>query len=239
LRLVNFYPRMSKKHQNSEDTMVAVEDALTKSEIFIERNRNILIGVLSGVVLIVAGVLLYRTYVQKPAELAAQADMFKAEFFFEKDSFELALNGKGDAPGFLTIIDDHSGTKAGNLANYYAGVCYLQLGKFQEAVDYLDKFDGGDLLVSSVAIGAKGDALMELGKRDEAIEHYVKAAGKNENYFTTPIYLLKAGLAYEDAGNFAKALEAYKKIKKDFFQSTEARDIDKYIGRAEINVQAN
>jgi len=195
------------------------------------------LGVLGGIVVLVGGFLAYRQFVAKPAELEAESEMFRAEIYFEKDSFQLALNGKGDAKGFLEIIENYGSTKSGNLAHFYAGICYLHLGKFQESIDQLDSYNGSDILTTSMATGAKGDALMELGKAQDAIDMYVKAAGKNENSFSSPIYLMKAALAYEDQGNYEKSIEIYKKIREDFYQTNEGRESEKYIARAEALLQ--
>ena len=111
------------------------------------------------------------------------------------------------------------------------------MGKFQEAIDQLDSYSGSDLLTTSMALGAKGDALMELGKTQDAIDMYAKAAGKNENSFSSPIYLMKAALAYEGLGNYEKAIEIYKKVRSDFYQSNEGRESEKYIARAESMMQ--
>jgi tetratricopeptide (TPR) repeat protein len=177
--------------------------------------------------------LAYNQFIVKPKESEAQTAMFRAEIYFEKDSFNLALNGKGEVEGFLSIIDNYGGTKSSNLAHYYAGICYLQTGKFQEAISQLDEYSGEDMLTTSMAMGAKGDALMEMNKTQEAIDQYIKAAGKNENTFSSPMYLMKAAMAYEDMKNYDKALEIYTKIRKDFFQSSEGRDAEKYIARLE------
>lgn len=228
---------MAQKTETTKDPIANVEDALTKSEIFIEKNRNVLLGVVGGIIVVVGGYFAYKQYVVKPREVEAQSAIFRAERFFEKDSFNLALNGKDKAEGFLSIIENYGGTQTGNLAHYYAGVCYLNLGKYQEALDQMDQFDADDIMLASMALGVKGDATMELGKVDEAIEYYVKAAGKNENSFTTPMFLMKAALAYEGKGEYSKALEAYNKIRTEFFQSAEGREAEKYIARAELMLQ--
>jgi tetratricopeptide (TPR) repeat protein len=228
---------MAQKTETTKDPIANVEDALTKSEIFIEKNRNVLLGVVGGIIVVVGGYFAYKQYVVKPREVEAQSAIFRAERFFEKDSFNLALNGKDKAEGFLSIIENYGGTQTGNLAHYYAGVCYLNLGKYQEALDQMDEFDADDIMLASMALGVKGDASMELGKVDEAIEYYVKAAGKNENSFTTPMFLMKAALAYEGKGEYSKALEAYNKIRTEVFQSAEGREAEKYIARAELMLQ--
>ncbi len=224
---------MADKTKPKHDTLQDIEASLSNTEMFIERNQKKLLMVLAAIIVAVGAVLAYKQFIVKPKEAEAQAAIFRAEIYFEKDSFNLALNGKGTTEGFLSIIDSYSGTKSGNLAHYYAGICYLHLGKFQEAIDQLDAYDGEDILTSSVAMGAKGDALMELGKTQEAIDQYIKAAGKNENMFSSPMYLMKAGIAYEDMKNYDKALEIYTKVRKDFYQTSEGREAEKYIARVE------
>jgi tetratricopeptide (TPR) repeat protein len=224
---------MADKTTPKHDTLQDIEASLSNTEMFIERNQKKLLLVLAAIVVVVGGVLAYKQFIVKPKEAEAQTAMFRAEIYFEKDSFNLALNGKGDVEGFLSIIDNYSGTKSGNLAHFYAGVCYLQTGKFQEAIDQFDAYDGEDIMTASMAMGAKGDALMELGKTQDAIDQYVKAAGKNKNSFSTPMYLMKAGIAYEEMKNYDKALEIYQKVQKDFYQTSEGREADKYIARVE------
>jgi tetratricopeptide (TPR) repeat protein len=225
---------MAQNTSKTKDPIQNVEQALTKTELYIEKNRTILLGALVGVVVIIGGFLAYKQYVVKPAELEAQSASFKAEIYFEKDSFNLALNGdKKGTQGFLAIMDEFGSTKTGNLAHYYAGICYLNLGKFQEAIDQLDQYDGSDMITTAMAMGAKGDALMEMNKTQEAIDQYVKAAGKSENQFSTPMYLMKAALGYEDLGNYAKSIEIYTNIREKFFSTQEGREAEKYIARAQ------
>ena len=117
--------------------------------------------------------------------------MFVSVNYFEKDSFNLALSGDGQYSGFLDIIDDYGNTKTGNLANYYAGACYLNLGDNDNAIKFLSKFDANDEIVSSVALGSLGDAYMNIGETDKAISSWKKAANNSENSFTSPLYLLR------------------------------------------------
>jgi tetratricopeptide (TPR) repeat protein len=228
---------MAKETETTKDPIANVEDALTKSELFIEKNQKLLLMILGGIIVLVGGVFAYRNYVVKPFEMEAQAAIFRAERYFEKDSFQLALNGKDKAEGFLSIIENYSGTKTANLSHYYAAVCYLQLGKYQECLDQMEEFQADDVMLGAMSLGIKGDALMELNRADEAIEMYVKAASTNENTFTSPMYLMKAGIAYEIKGDYAKALESYQKIRKEYFSSSEGREVEKYIARAELMVK--
>jgi tetratricopeptide (TPR) repeat protein len=134
-------------------------------------------------------------------------------------------------PGFLEIIDDYSMTKSARLAHYYTGIIMLNDGKFQEAIDHLEKFNIKDDMVAPMAKGAIGDAYMELGNASKAADSYTKAAEISVNDFTTPVFLQKAAWAFEDAGNKAEAIKAYDKIRVDFPRSTEARDVEKYIAK--------
>jgi tetratricopeptide (TPR) repeat protein len=222
---------MAKKKDQTEERIVAVEEALSKTEQFIERNQRIISYIVGGLIVVVLLVFGYRKFVTLPKEKAAEKAMFTAEYYFEQDSLELALYGAGESIGFLGIIDDYGSTSTGNLARYYAGISYLNLGEYEQAIDHLEAFDGEDLILSAMALGALGDAYMELGNTDEAISYYEKAAGKNANEFTTPTFLLKAAWAYEINNEYEKALENFERIKREYPKSREARDIDKNIAK--------
>ena len=213
------------------ENLQEVEHALTTAELYFEKNSKI-ISIIFGAAVVVALLLLatHRFY-SLPREVKAKEQMFVAEQYFEKDSFNLAINGDGNYPGFLDIIDDYGSTPAGKLARYYAGISNLHLGKYQEAIDFLEDFKTSDLLVAPVAKGATGDAYCELGNKEKAVKLYMEAAELNPNAFTTPIYYLKAGNLYETLGNKDKALAAYKVIKDKYAESNEGRSIDKYIAR--------
>lgn len=228
---------MTKKKAQQEDSFENVEQVLTRTEQYIEDNQKSLTIILAVIIVVVVAYLGYTRMYIGPKEKDAQSQMFVAEQYFEKDSFQLALNGDGNYLGFLDIIDDYSMTKSGNLANYYAGVCYLNLGDYEMAIEYLNDFDADDQMVSPIALGATGDAYMELGNNEEAVKHYVQAANYSENKFTTPIYLMKAGQTYEMMGDFGKALATYERIEKEFPESTEGRQIEKYISRVKSQVK--
>jgi len=229
---------MSKKNDNKQDAnLEGFESALTKSEQFIEDNQKILTYVILGILVVVGAYLGFKKLYTEPREAIAQSNMFVAEQYFQRDSFNLALNGDGNYPGFLEIIDDYGVTKSANLAKYYAGVCYLHLGDYEEAISYLKKFSSNDIIVSSVANGAIGDAYSELNKYSQAISYYEKAANANPNAFATPIYLNKAAMLYEEDGNFKKAIELYEIIKKDYPQSQEGRSAEKLIIRAKLQIE--
>jgi tetratricopeptide (TPR) repeat protein len=187
--------------------------------------------VVGAIILVVLGYFGFKKLYIAPREKEAQSQMFMAEKYFEMDSIAKALKGDGNYLGFLDIIDQYKFTKSANLSHYYAGICYLKKGEFQNAIDQLGDFSAGDELVAPMAIGAMGDAYMELNNSDKAIEYYLKAADNKKNDLTTPMFLMKAGMAYELAGKNDQAMKTYQRIKTEFARTNEGRDIDKYIGR--------
>lgn len=224
---------MSKKKESQQDQFESVENALSRTEHYIEQNQKSLTIIVLVIIVIVGGYLGYQRFVVSPKEKEAQSQMWMAEQYFARDSFNLALHGDGNYLGFLDIADEYSITKSGNLANYYIGVGYLHLGQYEQAIEYLKKFESKDKMVAPIAYGAIGDAYMELDNAGEALKFYEKAANESENEFTAPIYFMKVGFVHEQNGDYKKALEVYNTIKKDFPESAEGRQIDKYIARVE------
>jgi len=225
---------MSKiREDENTEVIVDVQGVYSKTEEFIENNKKMLSMILGGAVVVIG---LYFAYTQMylgPKEIEAQSSIFMAEKYFENDSLDKAINGDGVNYGFIDIIDEYSGTKTANLAHYYLGISYLRTGAFEDAIEQLKAFSSDDIMISSIALGAIGDAYMELNNVDDAISYYEKAAKNNENELTTPMYLFKAGLAYEEKGNYTKAFDKYTQIKNDFSESSEGRTIEKYLARAE------
>jgi len=217
-------------------------------EVFYEKNKKAITYGGGALLAVLAIFGFYNLYWLPEQQKEANNEAFFAQNYFEKDSFLVALNGginvqTADGPkvmmGFKDIADNYSATKTGKLANYYAGICLLRTGKYEEAISYLENFDGNDEMLAPVAIGAIGDANMELKKVDEAIKFYLKAAEKSNNAFTSPIYLKKAAFAYELSANYSEALATYERLKNEYSKSTEAREIEKYIARVKVlgNIQ--
>jgi tetratricopeptide (TPR) repeat protein len=220
------------KQYATETSMENVEHALSKSEQFIEDNQKMLTIIMFAIIVVIGGYWGTKKLYILPQANEAKQMMFYAQNYFEKDSFNLALNGDGMNMGFLEIADDYSITKPGKLAKYYAGVSFLHLGQLDEAIDYLSGFSCDDELLEATAKGALGDAYLEKGDVDAAIRHY-KNASSVDNEVIAPGYLLKLGLVYEDQKDYSKAMESYQIIKDKYTSSTESRTIDKYITRAE------
>jgi len=227
-----------KKNQKVVDNLIEVESALTKSEQFLEANQKLIAIVIGAIVVVAVGYLGLNKFYLEPRTKEAQEQMFTAQNYFEKDSFNLALNGDGTNPGFLDILDDFGSTDAGNLSNYYAGLCYLNMGQYDNAIEYLGKFDTDDLLLGPIAVGAQGDANLELGKTDKALDLYTEAYKMNENELTAPVYMMKAGELLESSNKSADALKLYETIKQKYPETTEGRNIDKYIARAKAKMNS-
>jgi len=228
---------MSKKKSNKAESRVeGVEQVLTRAEQFIETYQKQIIRVVGsvlGVVLLYIG--LQHFYVERKSQEAA-AQMFSAEHYFEAEDWERALDGDGNFPGFEDIISDYRFTPSANLAKFYAGICLLNLGEYEDAIRRLSKFKTKDIILSSIALGGIGDAYAQLGEFDKALNFYKRAAERRKNDFTTPLYLLRAGILLETEGRLKEAGDLYERIKSDYEASFEGRSIDKYIARIQAQI---
>lgn len=208
-----------------------LQGSVNKFETFYLRNNKTINIVGLVIIVLIGGYFAYKNLYVKPQEKKAVAMIFKAQQYFERDSFRLALQGDGNNYGYLQVIKRYGGTKVGDLARYSAGVCYVRLGEYQTGIDYLKKFRANDNLVQAMAYGVMADAYMELGKTGEGIENYKKAANYRDNEVISPLYLMRAGLALEKEGKTKDAIELFNQIKNKYPLSTEGRDIDKYLAR--------
>jgi tetratricopeptide (TPR) repeat protein len=219
---------MTEKHVESNE-------ALAKMQGFWERyQKPVLIG-LTVIIVAVAGWYGYKEYIVKPKEERASDAMFRAEQYFAMDSSNLVLNGDGQSRGVLYVINNFGGTKEANLAKYYAGVSYLKLGDFNNAVKYLKDFSTDAKQIQMMAYGVLGDAYSELNKKEDAIASYKKAAETfEEDENNSSEYLFRAGLLAETTGNANQALELYKQLKDKFPRTEKGFQADKYINRLSI-----
>lgn len=207
-----------------------LQHSVDRAQDFYTKNKNIILFALVAVVAIIGGTIGYKRFFKEPNEKKAQESIFAAQNYLAVDSFKLALNGDGNTYGFLQVIDKYGGTKAGNLAKYSAGVCYVKLGEYQKGIDQLKAFSSEDLVLQPLANGLIGDAYMELNKADEAVSYYKKAGAAN-NDLISPIYLLRAGLALEKSNKPQDAIAVYQEIKQKYPQTNEGREMDKYLAR--------
>ena len=206
-----------------------IEATVSATEKFYNENKKTIWAVVGGILVIFLAILLYSKFIYQPKCAQAQKDAYPAELAFQQEEWDLALEGDGNNLGFYDIIDNY-GTKAGKAVWFYAGVCELQRGNYQEALDALKKYKGKDSILAARAIACQGDAYVGLDDVKSAVACFEKAAASADNVFAAS-YLLKAGVAYEALGEAAKALACYEKIKDQYPQSIEAYDIAKYIAR--------
>ncbi|KAA5825101.1 tetratricopeptide repeat protein [Algibacter amylolyticus] len=219
-----------------------LDETASKTEDFVAKNQKYIFIIIGLVAVIVLGSLAYKEYVAKPKQQAAMNDMFQAQKYFDqavtgasKDSlYNLALNGGEGKFGMLDIIEEYSGTPSANLANYYAGTAYLRLKDYKNAVKYLGEFKSNDEILAPLAKGNIGDAFVQLNQNDDALGYYEQAAEMRNNEFTTPMYLFKAGTIALELGKADKALAYFERIKNDYANSTEAAQVDVFIGKATV-----
>jgi len=221
----------------------SLDEGASKTEEWVAANQKYIFIIVGIVAVAVLGYLGYGKFIAEPKQEAAMNDMYKAQSYFDqavaatskdKDSlYTLALNGGEGKFGLLDIIDEHGGTPAGNMSNYYAGMAYLNMKDYVKAVEYLGDYKGTDEATAPIAKGAIGDAFVQLNQLEDALVYYEEAAKMRANEFTTPMYLNKAGAIALELGKAGKALDYFNKIKEDYPKSTEAVAVDVFIGKAE------
>jgi len=219
----------------------SLDEGASKTEAWVEKNQKAILIFVGVVAIGVLGYLGFQNFIQEPKEAEATNEMFQAQSYYEqalvatsKDSlFNLALNGGEGKFGFLDIIDNYGGTNAANLSKYYAGIAYLNTGKYQEAIEQLDGFKSSDMNVAPIAKGAIGDAFAQLDQQDEALKYYESAAAMSKSELTAPRYLLKAGITAINLGKTKVALKLFKKITDNYPKSKEAIKATLYKGKAE------
>ena len=219
------------KNVKKKDEFANVEQVLSTSEAFIEKYQKQILIAVCAIVAIVLLALAVRNFYIKPREVAAENEMYRAQVHFANGAFEQALNGDNfETIGFRAIAASYRMTSSGNLATAYAGISYFRLGDYQNAIKFLSKFRGRDAYLATSVIGLIGDSYVQLGEIQKAIGFFEKAAGA-KNTVLSPIYLKKAGLAYESLGQMDKAARSFQAIKDLYPTSQEAADIEKYIAR--------
>lgn len=231
-----------KEKSTTAEVFKTLDEGASKTEEWVAKNQIYIFVIVGFAAVIILGYLGYNKLIQEPKESEAMNDMFAAQQYFdqavtngvEKDSlFTLALNGGEGKFGMLDIISEYGGTDAASLANYYAGMAYLNMKDYQNAIEHLSNFSSDDETLGPIAKGGIGDAFVQLNQREDALDYYVQAAEMKTNDYTTPMYLYKAGTIALELEQFSKALQYFNRIKSEFATSTEATDIDVFIGKAE------
>jgi tetratricopeptide (TPR) repeat protein len=220
-----------------------LDETASRSEKWIEKNSKPLFYSLVLVAVVILGYLGYNKYIIEPTETEAANELaFPRKHFNQANTvsvgvdslLNLGLDGADGKYGFTDIASTFSGTDAGNLANYYAGLSYLKLKQYDKAIEYLSQFSSDDELLGPTAIGAVGDAFADINQPKDALKYYEDAANKKANEYSTPLFLYKAGITAMELKEFSKALTLFKKIKSDYPTSYQGRNMDQYISSAEF-----
>ena len=244
------YKPGNKKEENQSDesayetagVLNTLDETASKSEQWIEKNSKPLLITLISLVVVFLGYLGYNKFIDEPKELEAADELaFPRKYFDDAavagsgvDSLlNLGLEGADGKYGFVDFAESYSGTNAGNLANYYAGVSYLQLKQYDKAIEFLSKFESDDEMLGPISLGAIGDAFSDINQPKDALEYYERAANKKDNEFTTPLYLFKAGETAMNLKEFKKAESFFTQIKENYSKSDQGRVIEKYINAAQ------
>ena len=230
-----------KDGSTTAEVFSTLDETASKTEAWVEKNQKIILTIVGVIAVCVLGYLGYQQFIQSPKETEAVNEMFQAQTYYEqaltatsKDSLlNLSLNGGEGKYGFLDIIDNYSGTDAANLANYYAGMAYLNINKYKDAIRYLDSFSSDDDILGPLAKGAIGDAFVQLNQNDEALKYYENAASMKSNEVTSPRFLLKAGITALNLGRIDVALKHFKEITENYPNASEATKAIIYEGKAE------
>lgn len=218
-----------------------LDEGASKTEAWVEKNQKAILIFVGVVAISVLGYLGFQQFIQEPKETEAMNEMFQAQTYYEqaltatsKDSlFNLSLEGGNGKFGFIDIIDNYGGTNAANLATYYAGIAYLNTGKYQEAIEYLDAFKSDDANVAPIAKGDIGDAFAQLNQPEDALKYYESAISMSDSEATAPRFLLKAGITALNLGKIDVALKHFKTISENYPKSPEAAKATLYEGKAE------
>jgi TolA-binding protein len=233
--------QLDTQESTTAEVFSTLDQGASRTEAWVSKNQNYILGIIGVIAVGVLGYLAYTQFVQKPKEANAANEMYYPQQYFDqalnsetaKDSlYNLALNGAEGKYGFLDIVDEYPGTKAANLANYSAGMAYLNTQKYQEAIDYLEEFKSDDDILGALAKGGLGDAFMQLGQPEEALGYYERALTHSTNVYTTPKFLFKSGVTSMELDQNEKALQYFERIKNEFPNSDEAKSIDAFIGMA-------
>lgn len=205
----------------------------TKSELFFEKNRTVILIGAVALLVGVGGFFGYRKLVAEPNAKQAHDLMWKAQYYFEMDSLQKAIDGDGNYYGFAHIADKYGSTPAGQLSKFYLGVCYHELGDHEAALSYYRAAGPDDDLLSVMTVGNQGDVLVELDRPDEAIQSFMKAADMRKSDYTTPLFLLKAGVLYRQKGDWSNAAKVYKRVIKEYPGHPDVSAARKFAAEAE------
>ncbi|MEM8999807.1 MAG: tetratricopeptide repeat protein [Bacteroidota bacterium] len=233
---------LEEQNSTTAEVFSTLDESASKTEAWVSKNQNYILGIIGVIALGVLGYLGYDRFISEPKETSAANELYYPQQYFDqaltdegvKDSLlTLALNGSEGKYGFLDIIEEYKGTKAANLASYSAGMAYLNLQNYEEAITYLESFSSNDAVLGALAKGGIGDAFSQLNQPKDALDYYERAIAHNENEYTAPKFLYKAGILALNLDQKEKAAAYFNRIKDDYPGSQEANNVDVLIGLAQ------
>ena len=229
------------ENSTTAEVFDALDETASKTEDFVAANQKYIFIIIGVVAVLVLGYLGYQKLIEEPANEEGMNEMYHAQKQFNdavsgisSDSlYNVALKGSEGKYGMLDIIKEYSGTPASNLANYYAGMAYLNLKDYKNAITHLDKFESEDQAAGPMAKGSIGDAFIQLEQPEQALKYYLQAAKMRNNELTTPTYYYKAGITALNLGKASEALGYFNTIKDTYPNAPEASTVEVFIGKAE------
>ena len=250
------YKKRGYKHKTAPEKELEIESGSTTAEVFntldqgaskteawVEANQKPIFILVAFVAITVLGFIGYQKMISEPKQVEAANEVYQASSYYDqalvattqRDSlFRMALNGYAGKYGLLDIVDKFSGTPAGSLASYQAGVAYYNLKQYDLAIQFMDQFDGDDALITPLAQGVLGDSFAQLNQFSEALRYYKEAASYSDNDITTPRFLLKVGTTAMKLGDFAEAEKAFSRITEDYSAATQAVQAKAYLAQAGV-----
>ena len=229
------------QESTTAEVFETLDTTANKTEEWVVKYQNFILGFIGVVAIGVLGYLGYKNFVVEPKAQEAVSELNQAQYYFElavnsieSDSlYRRALNGGEGKYGFLDIIENYKGTPAAKLATYSAGMAYLNLKEYENAITYLDQFKADDVLLSALAKGAIGDAFAQLGQTDDAYDYYIQASKVSENMYSTPKYLYKAAMLGAENGKIKQAISFLERIEKEYPKAEEAKWVAVQKGKLE------
>ena len=229
------------QESTTAEVFETLDTTANKTEEWVVKYQNFILGFIGVVAIGVLGYLGYKNFVVEPKAQEAVSELNQAQYYFElavnsieSDSlYRRALNGGEGKYGFLDIIENYKGTPAAKLATYSAGIAYLNLKEYENAITYLDQFKADDILLSALAKGAIGDAFAQLGQIDDAYDYYIQASKVSENMYSTPKYLYKAAMLGAENGKIKQAISFLERIEKEYPKAEEAKWVAVQKGKLE------
>jgi tetratricopeptide (TPR) repeat protein len=215
------------KRELKQDTLITWYATLTS--FYDKQKRNISIGITAVVVIVIAAVV----YVKNRAENNEKAMTQVGAIFSYVDNgqYQIAMDGvpERNIPGLTSIVGNYGGTRGGDLAKFYLATCNYNLGKYDDALPLFKDFSPSDELLAVSRLSGIAACHEARGEYKDAAENYEKAASKYTKDIEGAENLNNAARSYAKAGDKAKAIELYKRLKKNFPASTFAREADRFI----------